>query len=640
MRLMPASYNGFLFQQINRVASDFANPYDWNIQGITTSDLQRSQNFPLRVVKNYAGAIKVINVNLLDVDLTRDELVMAMDVLGAEQIQLIATDEFGRSWYVNADFIGLTEDSNSGKTAAFGAVFAVDDPIWKKLIPSTASLTTNGSGAAQYLYITPIGNQPALPIITITPNSGGGNDFGFLYQRFVTVYNKSPNAFTTYPIDITGGGLDTATLIGANKMLANGDDCRVYVNGVDVKRWFGGGGINNASTTIWINLTSPANNDMTLGVNIAGTGAITEIEIENTAANIAMLPKIPLSGNVLINSEIFVYTGVDIGTRKLTGVTRAQKQTSAGTHTDTDLMVIIPEVWLYYGNPNIAPYVVDDTRKPVIDLATSTNQVHNYVSEFYSADGQRTAVWKQGTYLPALLSRHYTATENTLTDPASVVGTWCKERSLLWWMLYNPCGFEEITSMTGKKYSANGVFDVTVNQSELGNLFDMVFRESSPGAGAGWVALDAHTAIALVPGSVSARIFYLLLWTYGHTGPAGVNENGMEIDTASLTLDSNYTPVISLAAEAVNFNIHSIIANLLTTDSLTVDLSLEFAKYVVIDTKEKTVTLYDGSNQINAILDFPIRAEWLQLLPQQENIIAITEEGEVTYLFTWEDRSL
>jgi hypothetical protein len=394
-----------------------------------------------------------------------------------------------------------------------------------------------------------------------------------------------------------------------------------------------------ASTTIWINLTFQANSDMTLGANIAGTGAVTEIEIENTAANLAMLPKLPLSGNVKINSEIFVYTGVNIGTRKLTGITRAQKQTSAGAHTATDPVLLLPEVWLYYGNPNIAPYVVDDTRKPIINLTTSTNQIHDY-AEFYSADGQRTAVWKQGTYLPALLARHYTATQNTLTDPAAVIGTWCKERSLLWWMLYNPCGFDEITSMTGKKYSANGVFDVTVNQSELGNLFDMVFIESAPGAGAGWVALDTHTTITLTPGANSAKIFYLLLWTYGFTGPGGVNENGMEIDTASLTLDATYAPIISLASEATNFNIHSIITNTLTGDSLTVDLSLEFAKYVVINTKEKTVTLYDGSNQINAILDFPIRAEWLQLLPQQQNEIEIIEEGAVTYLFTWEDRSL
>lgn len=639
MRLFPAKYGNFLFQQDGKVSSDFANPYDWNIQGITTSDIPRSNNFPLRVAKNYTGSIKVINVNLLDVDMTRDSLVIAMDVLGEDQIQLISKDEFGRAWYVNADFIGLTEDNTEKKTAAFGAVFAVDDPIWKKLVPSTDSITTDGSGDPESLSLTPIGNQPALPVITITPNSAGANDFGFTHQRFVTIINNSPNAFTNYHIDITDGGLDTAALIAANKMLANGDDCRVYVSGADVKRWFGGGGIDDTGTTIWINLTTPANSNLTLGANIAGTGDISEIQIQNTAANVAMIAKLPLSGIVLIDSEKFVYTGVNIGSLKLTGITRAEKQSAEGAHTSGDTIYFIPDVWLYYGNPDISPYVVDDTYKPIIDLVNSSNLIHDYL-DFYSADGKRTGIWKKGTYLPALNSRHYTASENTLADPASVVGTWCKEASLLWWMLYNPCGFTEITSMTGKKYSANGVFDATIQHSEKGNLFDLVFIEPAPSAGAGWVALATHTAVAIVPGPGSAITFYLLLWTYGFTGPGGVNENGMEIGAASLTLDSTYTPSISLAAEASNFNVYSVITNVATGDSLTIDISLQFFKYVVINTKEKTVRLYDGSNQINAILDFPIRPEWFQLLPQQENEIIITESGEVQYDFAWEDRSL
>jgi hypothetical protein len=640
MRLMPASYNGFLFQQINRVASDFANPYDWNIQGITTSDLQRSQNFPLRVVKNYAGAIKVINVNLLDVDLTRDELVMAMDVLGAEQIQLIATDEFGRSWYVNADFIGLTEDSNSGKTASFGAVFAVDDPIWKKLIPSTQTIVLDGNAGTVTATITPIGNQPALPIITITPTSNGANDFGFTQQRFITLINNSPNAFNSYPVDLTDGGLDTATLIGAGKMLASGDDCRIYINGVDVKRWFGGGGINNASTTIWVNLTLPANSNMTLGANIAGAGAITDITIANTAANVVMLSKIPTAGNVLIDSEIFVYTGVNTGTLKLTGITRAEKQSSAGAHTATTTLYFIPEIWLYYGSPNIAPYVVDDTYKPIIDLTTSTNTSFVYAIEFFTLDGKRSAQWKNGTYLPALNSHHYTATENTLTDPASVIGVWCAGSSLLWWMLHNPCGFVTLDSITGEKYSANGVFEAYLHQSQKGNLFDIIFSESAPGAGAGWVALDTHTAISLTPGPNSASAYYLMWWLYGFTGPAGINENGMEFGAATFTLDSNKTPTMSLAAEATNFNLHSVFTNAATGFSIEIDTSLPFLQYVIVNTKEKTVTLYDGSNQINAILDFPIRAEWFPLLPSEANAITITDAGNVTYLFTWEDRAL
>lgn len=641
MRLFPQSFNGFLFQQQGRVASDFANSFDWDIQGITTSDLQRSQNFPLRVVKNYAGSIKVINVHLLDVDFARNELVIAMDVLGAEQNQLIANDEYGRSWYVNADFIGLTEDTTSGPTASFGAVFAVDDPIWKLLIQSTQTITLAGDAGTVTATITPIGNQPALPIITITPTSNGANNFGFTWQRFVTIINNSPNALNSYSIDITDGGIDTAAAIGAGKMLSNGDDLRIYVDGVDVKRWFGGGGINSATTTIWINLSDEGNRNVTLGANIAGAGVITDIEIENTAANVQIMQtkSIRRGGRVLIGSEIFVFTGV--AGMFLTGVTRAERQTSAGAHTAGDPIYFIGhDVWLYYGNPNIAPYVIDDTYKPIIDLTTSTNTAFVYSTEYFTLDGLRPLQWKKGTYLPALNSRHYTATENTLTDPASVIGVWCVGSSLLWWMLYNPCGFVTLDTITGEKYSANGVFAAYLHQSEKGNVFDIVFSEAAPGAGAGWVALDAHTAISLTPGPNSASAYYLMWWLYGYTGPAGINENGMEIGAATFTLDSNKTPMISLAAEDSNFNLHSNLYNAATDLTIEIDISLPFLQYVIVDTKEKTVTLYDGSNQINAILDFPIRAEWFPLLPSEANAITITDLGNVTYLFTWEDRAL
>lgn len=636
MRLFPQSYNGFLFQQNGKVASDFANPYDWNIQGITTSDIPRSGNFPLRVAKNYTGSIKVITVNLLDVDATRDSLVIAGDILGEDQGQLIALDEFGRSWYVDADFIGLTEDSNSEKKASFGAAFAVDDPIWKLLTPSTQTIEVNGTGTGT---LAPIGNQPALPVITITPLAAGINDFGFTHQRFITIINNSPNALVDYPIDVTNGGLDTAALVTAGKMLANGDDCRIYVDGVDVKRWFGGGGINNASTSIWINFNQPANSNMTLGTAIAGAGDITVIQIENLAANVAAIQNIPLKGNVLIDSEIFVYTGVDKGALQLTGVTRAERQTSAGAHSSGDIIYFVThDVWLYYGNPNIESYVVDDTYKPIINLTTSTNGSHVY-DEFYTVDGKRTAQWKKGTILPALGAVHYTATENTIADPATVAGMWCLGASLLTWTIYNPCGFTEITTLTGKKYADIAVFNAFMVWSMFGITYNSLFDESDPTPAGGWEALATHTNIPTPPISVDPyyKAYYLQLWCYG---PGGASASAMEIGATTLEIDSAKVPTISLAAESTNFNLHSVITNAATGFSITIDVSLQFFTYITVDTKNKRVTLYDGSNQINAIQDFPIRAQWFPLLPMRDNAISITDEGNVQYVFTWEDRSL
>ena len=65
--------------------------------------------------------------------------------------------------------------------------------------------------------------------------------------------------------------------------------------------------------------------------------------------------------------------------------------------------------------------------------------------------------------------------------------------------------------------------------------------------------------------------------------------------------------------------------------------------FKIEEPKKTAVTAAANSpeiNQINAILDFPIRAEWFPLLPSEANAITITDLGNVTYLFTWEDRSL
>jgi hypothetical protein len=639
MRLIPHSYNGFLFQQQNKVATDFQNPYDWDIQGITTNEIPRSQNFPLRAAKNYAGTIKVLNVNLLDVDMSRDDLVIAMNVLGAEQGQLIALDELGRSWYINADFIGLTEDTNEQKTASFGGIFSTDDPIWKKLVPSTATIAVGlyGTGSGT---LTPIGNQPALPVITITPTGAGA--FGFTYKRFIQVVNNSPDALIDYPINLTGSGLDTATLIGAGKMLASGDDLRIYVDGVEVKRWFGGGGINSSTTKIWINWSQPANTDMTLGGAIASSGAITLIQLQNTAAVLALITSIPTTGNVLIGSEIFVYTGVNAANLQLTGVTRAERLTSEAAHSLGDAIKFVThDVWLYYGYAAIAPYVVDDTKKPIISL-NSTNTSWIY-AEFQNNAGTRTASWKMkmvvfGNTQATKDNRWYTATENTYADPASVIGLWLRAAEELAWDLYQPCGVLTVTA-TGKKYRSElevlcGLTASANGNEVVSNPYPLTFWvEGFVFTHLVWTALDTHSAV-----SVGQTVRYLRFRLSSSVN--NISGAACEFADMTLALDSTKTPTVNLSSEASGFTLNSILSNAATGYTMELELTLPLNSYIVVNTKEKTITLFDGTNEINALKNMPVRLDWFPLLPSQANVITITDAGQVTYAFSFEDRSL
>ena len=441
MRIIPHSFNGFLFQQNTKVASTWNVPYDWTIAGISTNGIQRSRNFPVYAAKDYTGSIKVIQVAFNDVDMHRDSLVIAMDVLGEDQHKLFALDEFGNVWYVNAICIGINEEGVDGDTAVFGAVFDVDDPIWKKYVQSSETITVTTTDT---LTLNLLGNQPALPTITITPTAGTS---GFTYRRFVTIINNSLNPLTNYPLNLTGAGMDTAAMVTAGKMLSSGNDLRIFIDGVEVKRWFQD--FDTANTLVWINWTQPGNSNMTLGANILITGDVPTITIQNTAAKTAKIPLIPTSGNIKIGNEIYVYTGVDIKARQLTGCTRAERETSASAHSIGDVIYFVThDVWFCYGNPSIEAYVVDDTTRPIIEL-NSSNTSHIY-ADFGSNVNARSGAWVPTGYRQGAGGGNglYTGYQNGLeTDPWEVMGA----NGLSNWKLYNPCGITDITECNREK---------------------------------------------------------------------------------------------------------------------------------------------------------------------------------------------
>jgi len=701
MRLMPASYNGFIFQQSPDTASCFDVPFDWTIRGLSTNSIQRSNNFPVFSSKGYAGTIKVIEVTLNDVNNIRDSLVIAMDILGEGQKQLIALDELGRQWYVNAVCLGMNEEGTSENTATFGMTFECDDPIWKKVTPSTQTISVNVTGSGT---ITPLGNQYALPVITITPTVSGG--VGFAYKKFIQIINNSLNALANYPINLTGAGLDTAALVSDNankcllngainasvttitydtvtgsipsagsiyvgteqisytsksgtqflgcvrgingttaashldnditytsKMAADGNDFRIYVDGVEVKRWFNG--INTSTTKVWINWTQPANTNMTLGATIAATGAVSTITIQNTAGNVALMPTIPTSGNVLIGSEIFVYTGVNVAGLTLTGCTRAERQTTAGAHAIADAVKFVThDVWMYYGSPLLSAYIVDDTYKPIIKL-TSTNTSWIY-EEFGTGpstgvgSGLRTASWEKLSPNPyAYITAPWGIPD---TSPWTAMGPILRTG----FGLYNPCGFTTVTATGEKVWTENFFTPVwvvyTFEKSTDGVSYANVWTESAPPVGfISATALDSHSAVAL-----GATYNYLRFVSPETTAQSC---RCMFLDM-TLAIDATKVPTINLATEASNFVLNSTLINAATGYSITISLSMTLGTSITVDTKNKTVTLYDGSNQINALQNMPIRLEWFPLLPSRANVITITDLAQVTYAFSYEDRTL
>ena len=122
------------------------------------------------------------------------------------------------------------------------------DVRWREVTPATDSWDITASGQTDTR--TNSGADVAYPIIDITPTDAKTGDY--LYKVYVPIRWRVSKAASNYPLDIVNNGLNTAALVSGSKMQADGDDLRVWVNGIEVDRWLQD--INNATTQVWVNL--------------------------------------------------------------------------------------------------------------------------------------------------------------------------------------------------------------------------------------------------------------------------------------------------------------------------------------------------------------------------------------------------
>ena len=639
MLLVPLSWNSNAFSPNYSAGLPLTGPL---VPPADPVYIERAGNWPAFGTKRYGGhtiALQLFFQGALSDQHTREaEIKRWFDPLDEEPRKLLAQDtaDSNRQWYVMGTTVSVTLDKNSAII-----VLAVTEPYWTVETKQTATWNISASPATKAVAV--IGAF-ARPKFTFTPTLAKG--VGYLYYRFVDIQpiSTAANAYlSNYAMDI-GNGINTAALVSGGKCQADGDDFRVIVDGGEVPRWFGN--FNTSSTKIWINLTFYQKTVMDLGENIAASHpSLTTIQIIGNPNSREAMTRMPSSGILKIDSEYFTYSGKDMAAMKFTGVVPAAKLSSMGAHSigTGNVVWIQHDIWIMYGNPTTTAPIQDESKKPMFDLASSTNASWVY-TEFYKEGESRAGAWIPAVYQTDLgSSAPYTGNRGATADPATEAGLrmasaqdagiWRGETADIFWTVFCPVGITHIT-LTGEKYRySTGWPTVSLLRTLNGRNFIPFYSVATPGSAATW------TAWSLTSQALGTTSKFVRLEMAGSLAGSASNEADVEIESCTLTLDTSMTPTVSVASEQQTYYLEATLTNTQTGHAITLTWPMKLNNSLVVDCDARTVTYSDGTPALSAMTMNTNRSNWLDLL-YGSNTLQFVDTGTngLTLAIEWADK--
>lgn len=544
---------------------------------------------------------------------------------GVPKVLTAADDDGANLRYLRALCVDFRQTTQPG---VFVAELQLDDEVrWRAVAPTVHNWTVTGSGQTTVVNNGAVGvNDEAYPIIRATPReySVGLNP----YRRFLAVPWPADQPASDYPTDVTNGALDTR-IAATHFFSAVGNDIRVIVDGQEVDYWLRG--VNTATTSIWCNLNWQAGQAATLATAL-GAGPVSEVVVNESIANW------PASGMMRIGNEVLTYSGKDEAGKRFTGIGRGAKDSSAGSHlVGAAVQWLQHDIWVEYGSATLPAIAPDDSRRPMFDLATSSNTSWNYL-EFYQEGAQRAGAW---AFTNQQWTRPYGGNQNSTANPYGELGIaddtaeqGTKQTLTGHWSLYNPCGIVSANFLSGERYYGRtdwwkGLVRSSVDGSKVTTNYTL-----PSGTLDAWVAWSQN--VTLVSG---ARYIYLWLGGFAKaTEPVRV-----EASQVTVALNSAKTPTISILPEQLVYRMAATLTNETTGEAITIEFALDVGETLRIDVdRSEAVYEVDGSSQFAAVREVGgTRHRWLRLAPGP-NTLRWDEAGvvEVDVVVAFERRYL
>jgi hypothetical protein len=544
------------------------------------------------------------------------------------QLVCIDTEDSNKPYYVYA-----TPDQVMGGHDGPMAVVTlkIDDPIWQASTQDSTSWSITGSTGT--INITTGGNDYSYPVFEITPTGSPTTDF--VYTQYVYVLPRSDKPWASRPLALRpdSGTLDTAALVAAGKMQADGDDLRVYRNGLEQNRWLSG--MNTTDTRVWVVADIPEARNFLLKTAIGATDTVTEIEVVLTASSHEQINYLPNSGFVMVDasygatdSEVFSYTAKTYTDTKIafTISTRSVEGTSGFDHAANANVRFMPYSYMIrYGSATvIAPDTVD-TNKPIINLSTSSNASFVY-GNFYNNQQTRAGIFRPFVRRSDPVyarSGIYTSTDDLGdTDPSTVLGL----KALTYELggVYRPDSVFMRWSSSFPDYitsfSASGAQSQTVATipsfgmawsnpitAEFTNFWT-ISAQAATDYGT-WTTWSKATSDSVIPPNLSILHFLASGSILGNTSYYA------KADVAALTVNLTNYPYVFIGPEAATLvNMDCRIANLLG-ENIDIKYPMLVGQTLYIDTDPDFPTAtYQGQVVNGAIKLNTIRAAWMKFI--------------------------
>ena len=417
----------------------------------------------------------------------------------------------------------LAVNGRPGSYDCFIISLYVAHPVWESDTEHTDTQTKSASPAT-WNTVTNAGTKRAYPVIEIKPTAAKAHSVDYLRRWPVSIASRTPLDMVDtlggpYPIDVADNALDTDAENTAGRIQGDLDDLRVLVNGIETRRDVDPAA-DDATTKVWVSIPFKPMLRATLAADMTAVAPANGGSIAISNAN--GLVGWPLKGFVLIGTEC-IYFGDRTDTEFLE-ILRGSRGTTAAIHT--------AGVYLYRVQHDIQvlsdytaatePNGADVDRKPVIDLAASTNLKHVYPGPL-TAPG----TLRPGQFLPEYTNDNLLSPAISLLDsgaaaafrdtPPSAAAPQFNNLEL-----YTPCG---IKAAAGAIKHGIAIEDILVLDA-LG--LDMGGYESLLAA---YNSLNDGAAVTITPAAVLSRLRYrantvILTGNYAGTAFAAALLNG------------------------------------------------------------------------------------------------------------------